>query len=46
MPSSGNSSLLHTKRKNGRGVHGLLPKQLVPLLEEFISEHRHHLLGR
>ena len=30
--------------KTGRPVHSLLPKQLVPLLEEYISEHRPLLL--
>lgn len=30
--------------KTGNDVHSLLPKQLVPLLEEYLSEHRPHLL--
>lgn len=31
--------------KNGRGIHVLLPRPLVPLLEEYLYEHRPVLLG-
>ena len=30
--------------KTGIAIHSLLPKQLVPLLEEYLSGHRPHLL--